>query len=747
MVSNKEAMNGAKSKEGSRKDENWHKDRLSYVFPSFTNGSTSASTSTSTSTSTGNGASTTSSSSSSSTAVNGGGDKRTPSSMNNSNSNSNSNTNGNNNGMRSNLKMGNVFADPRLLSQVRAWLIGNSKGEERLLFVLEAIRKLKVQASTGALDDPGMAALELYQTYLMNGADCDINLEPSLRYEVLDRIDQGLSIEEIFTGVGPLIEAKLEGILVNFVAQQANVTASMPSPSPSPSSPSTPLNGSNGSLSNSPPSNGGPGSLNISGGLSSSVSPRYDSSPLPSPVASPRIEEDGTPSRPRERANSSSPTEHHKIDNKKDTKDSKENAKDSKDGKDQKEGKEKKKKNNLSKFPIWIIDKFGGGNKSKKDSSLVSTPFDVNHVVHVDFDPDIGFKGLPAEWNAMLAGSGLSNSEIQSNPQKVVEVIQFQYNLLNGKEPARLPTPLADIDGPATLEQLVSKDDPRARFITSAQDLIGAGGAAEVFLATDTYTGHKVAIKKMKLTPSNIKDTTTEIRIMKASVHPNIVNYINSYIVDDKLWVVMEYMAAGCLTEVLNQYSAVKLTERQIATICHETLKGLNYIHGLNCIHRDIKSDNVLLGGNGEVKLADFGYAAQLPKGGARTTVVGTPYWMSPELIHGNNYDTKVDIWSLGIMCMEMAEGEPPYIDLTPLRALFMITTKGIPGLKEPQQWSPEFKHFVSQCLLIHAPDRPSAAGLINHPFIQKAGSPSELVAPITAAHQHAERMADMGHF
>jgi len=247
----------------------------------------------------------------------------------------------------------------------------------------------------------------------------------------------------------------------------------------------------------------------------------------------------------------------------------------------------------------------------------------------------------------------------------------------------------------------------------------------------------------MKLTASNIKDITTEIRIMKASVHPNIVNYINSYIVDDKLWVVMEYMAAGCLTEVLNQFDMVKLTERHIATICNETLKGLNYMHALNCIHRDIKSDNVLLGGNGEVKLADFGYAAQLDKNKVvRNTVVGTPYWMSPELIHGNNYDTKVDIWSLGIMCMEMAEGQPPYIDHTPLRALFMITTKGIPPLKEPHQWSPEFKHFVSQCLLIHAPDRPSAATLLNHPFIQKAGSQAELVQPINAAHQYA----DMGY-
>jgi serine/threonine protein kinase len=92
----------------------------------------------------------------------------------------------------------------------------------------------------------------------------------------------------------------------------------------------------------------------------------------------------------------------------------------------------------------------------------------------------------------------------------------------------------------------------------------------------------------MKLTASNVKDITTEIRIMKASVHPNIVNYINSYIVEDKLWVVMEFMAAGCLTEVLNQYSAVRLTERHIATICLETLKGLQYMHALNCIHRGI---------------------------------------------------------------------------------------------------------------------------------------------------------------
>jgi len=148
-----------------------------------------------------------------------------------------------------------------------------------------------------------------------------------------------------------------------------------------------------------------------------------------------------------------------------------------------------------------------------------------------------------------------------------------------------------------------------------------------VFLAVDSWNNQRVAIKKMKLNANNIKDITTEINIMKTSSHPNIVNYIDSYRVDEKLWVVMEYMGSGCLTELLNQFEAVKLAENQIATICLSTLKGLEFMHNHNCIHRDIKSDNILLNNNGEVKLADFGYAAQLNTiKPVRTTIVGTPY-------------------------------------------------------------------------------------------------------------------------
>jgi len=620
----------------------------------------------------------------------------------------------------SNLKMSNVFGDLKLLAQVRAWLISNQKGEERLLFMLEAMKKLRYEASAGLLEDHGMAALELYQTYLMNGAEREINLEPALRFDVLDRIDQCLSIDEIFLGVGPLIESKLEAILVSFVEKQALAESPRlePSTTISPRAPDKDAHPSPLTHNNSSPSHTNNNTPNNT-----------------SPTAS--------PAPPRARA--SSGNHHNGLLSSQESKDSRKDLTGS-------NGVPVEKKK-----PRGWVNKLLGKRKPKKDST-VSAPFNITHEVHVDYDPEIGFKGLPPQWQSLLLGSGLTEGDAAAAPQTFVATLKFHSNYVQGVQPPSPATPKGPAGGggamaltddvPVSLDQLVSKDDPRARFISAAQDLIGAGGAAEVFLATDSFTHNKVAIKKMKLTASNIKDITTEIRIMKASVHPNIVNYINSYIVDDKLWVVMEFMAAGCLTEVLNQYAAVRLTERHIATICMETLRGLQYMHSLNCIHRDIKSDNILLGATGEVKLADFGYAAQLTRDkGVRTTVVGTPYWMSPELIHGNNYDTKVDIWSLGIMCMEMAEGEPPYIDLTPLRALFMITTKGIPALKEPQQWSAEFKHFVSQCLLIHAPDRPSASTLLNHPFLQKAGHTSELVAPITAARQYAERMADMGHY
>jgi len=234
---------------------------------------------------------------------------------------------------------------------------------------------------------------------------------------------------------------------------------------------------------------------------------------------------------------------------------------------------------------------------------------------------------------------------------------------------------------------------------------------------------------------------------MKSSINDNIVRYIDSFLVEDKLWVAMEYMGGGCLTDVLEIFTHLQLSESQIAFVCRETLRGLRYIHHHFRVHRDIKSDNILLGIDGSVKVADFGYAAQLTEQRSkRTTIVGTPYWMAPELIRGENYDQKVDIWSTGIMIIEMAEGEPPYMDLPPLRALFFITTKGIPGLKQPEKWSNEFSDFMSQSLTVDFSIRPTSATLLDHPFLRKSCEKQEMANIVIKTHKiREETMGDSG--
>lgn len=432
---------------------------------------------------------------------------------------------------------------------------------------------------------------------------------------------------------------------------------------------------------------------------------------------------------------------------------------------------------------LGIFDRFGKEKKKKGkeedasyDNITISTPFNIKHDVHVDFSSATGLKGLPPEWEALVRsnfGEG-DKAAIAANKDAMVDILQFQTKYKEQQQKAKAAADAAAaaeangqlegteidfitaqmVDAPQSmplpaeravkLDELINTSvDPTVLYPDLRK--IGEGAAGEVFLATDSQSGRRVAIKKMPLTAQNLKLISTEIQIMKTSKHPNIIEYIDSYIVEKKLWVVMEFMGAGCLTEVLDQFDAgVAMTEAQVAFVCKSTLKGLAYAHSMHRIHRDIKSDNILLGSDGSCKIADFGYAAQLTQEKAkRFTIVGTPYWMAPELIRGQNYDQKVDIWSLGIMVMEMAEGDPPYMDFPPLRALFLITTKGIPGLKHPEKWSTEFKDFVAQCLEKEAENRPTADQLLFHPFIVKyADIPESNLIPVINAARKAKQDA-----
>ncbi|KAF9299977.1 signal transducing kinase of the PAK [Mortierella antarctica] len=262
---------------------------------------------------------------------------------------------------------------------------------------------------------------------------------------------------------------------------------------------------------------------------------------------------------------------------------------------------------------------------------------------------------------------------------------------------------------------------------------IGQGASGGVYTAYQVGTNLSVAIKQMNLEQQPKKDLIiNEILVMKESSHKNIVNYIDSFLYRGDLWVVMEYMEGGSLTDVV---TTNEMADPQIGAVCRETLLGLEHLHSKGVIHRDIKSDNVLLAMNGDIKLTDFGFCAQLKESqGKRTTMVGTPYWMAPEVVTRKEYGPKVDIWSLGIMAIEMLEGEPPYLNENPLRALYLIATNGTPALQHPEKISADFTDFLSQCLEVDPEKRPTATQLLRHPFIVKAHSVRTLSPLIKAA-------------
>merc|ERR1719343_333606 len=184
----------------------------------------------------------------------------------------------------------------------------------------------------------------------------------------------------------------------------------------------------------------------------------------------------------------------------------------------------------------------------------------------------------------------------------------------------------------------------------------------------------------------------------------------------------MEFCEGGSMTDLLEANAGYSLPEDCIRAVCASIVLGLEYLHGIaNVCHRDIKCGNVLLTSDGNVKLADFGVSAELTNTlNKRKTVVGSPYWMAPEVIRESHYDGRADVWSLGITCIEMAEGAPPHANLNPLRAIFVIPTKPAPTLADPDGWSPEMLDFVGACCQKDASQRRDSASLSTLPFIRQ---------------------------
>ncbi|XP_078157790.1 protein kinase superfamily protein isoform X2 [Carex rostrata] len=262
---------------------------------------------------------------------------------------------------------------------------------------------------------------------------------------------------------------------------------------------------------------------------------------------------------------------------------------------------------------------------------------------------------------------------------------------------------------------------------------VGHGVSAAVHRALCIPLHEVVAIKVLDFERDNsdLNNIMREAQTMTLIDHPNVLKAHCSFVHGQTLWVVMPYMAGGSCLHIMKSAFPDGLDEAVIATILKETLKGVEYLHQLGHIHRDVKAGNILVDSKRGIKLGDFGVSACLFDGGdrqrQRNTFVGTPCWMAPEVLEQmKGYDFRADIWSFGITALELAHGHAPFSKYPPMKVLLMTLQNPPPGLdseRDKNRFSKSFKHMIGQCLMKDPRKRPTAKKLLKHPFFKQARS------------------------
>ena len=280
---------------------------------------------------------------------------------------------------------------------------------------------------------------------------------------------------------------------------------------------------------------------------------------------------------------------------------------------------------------------------------------------------------------------------------------------------------------------------------------IGHGAFGTVYKAVHNSTNKIYAIKIIDYSKDNNKDNnniinynynsvqqeTSLMRIVSKSDY--IVKYYGSYFSrkTNTIWLILEYCSSGSAIDLMLSMDRT-FSEVEVATMMEMILKGLILMHSENLIHRDIKGANILISEEGYAKLGDFGVGAVLSEEKYRISKKGSPYWMSPQVASSVKYDFKTDIWSLGITCVELLEGEPPFSDLKPKNVMEKIS-KHPPSPEEIidlNEHTSEFKSFVEHCLEIDPKKRYSAKELLKHEFITKYSKGRKYLEKLVKKHQ-----------
>lgn len=248
---------------------------------------------------------------------------------------------------------------------------------------------------------------------------------------------------------------------------------------------------------------------------------------------------------------------------------------------------------------------------------------------------------------------------------------------------------------------------------------LGRGSFGVVFKAAQKKKDKPVAIKVVPA-DKDVAALISEIDVLKSCDSVYITRYFGAAVSEGDIWIILEYCGGGSVSELITASPLRSLPLNFIRTITASCLAGLLYLHSNRLIHRDIKCSNILLTEEGAVKLADFGVCTRLNDTVAKhNTLIGTPFWMAPEVIKEVSYDYTADIWSLGISVIEMADGTPPFSHMHPMRALFLIPMMTTPPkVRDEADYPDDMLEFIAQCLILNCNDRPSSSDLISHSFV-----------------------------
>ncbi|XP_002735309.1 serine/threonine-protein kinase 10-like [Saccoglossus kowalevskii] len=300
-----------------------------------------------------------------------------------------------------------------------------------------------------------------------------------------------------------------------------------------------------------------------------------------------------------------------------------------------------------------------------------------------------------------------------------------------------------DKKGPKVYKNIKRDVDPYLNWDIISE--IGDGAFGKVYKCKHKYNGKLSASKVIEIkSEEELDDYMVEIDILSECDHKYIVKLLEAFYYDHKITLFIEFCEGGAVDDIMFDLEK-PLNEVQIQVIIRQMLEALDYLHNNKVIHRDLKAGNILLTMNGDIRLADFGVSARNTKTNQkRDSFIGTPYWMAPEVVlcetlKDDPYDYKADIWSLGITCIEMAQMEPPYNDLHPMRVLIKIPKTSPPTLLAPSRWSKDFNNFIKMCLDKNVETRPSAKDLLQHPFVVRTDDKKPLIDLISEAKAEVE--------